>query len=234
MPSVPSLPTGLQRTVAAAERSGTIQRSGQRDSQCDRTNRHPAPGGRKRRSLLAMVVGMALLSATPSALAAENIVLVSGAFRRSIPVADMELLATKGRAQGLLADLLRFSKQNPVEVGKLLNQSIPLPLVLVSRLLNTRIGEALLDRLANIVYPLKTPGAGVPALRSALVMGIAEGNGNLSPVSFLRAYPNSEMEVNLPALLALLQKANSISDLVRFFSESPLDGLQGNETGSSR
>jgi len=143
----------------------------------------------------------------------------------------MELLASQGQAQGLLADLLRLSHQKPAEVAKLLTQSIPLPLVLVSRLLNTRIGEALLDRLANIVYPLKTPGAGVPALRAAIVMGIADGNGNLSPVSFLRAYPNREMEVNLPALLALLQKASSISDLVRFFSESPLDGLQGNGSG---
>ena len=191
------------------------------------------PRRRRRQRLLGIVLGLGVLCTTPAAPAAENIVLVSGAFRRSIPVADMELLASKGQAQGLLADLLRFSKQNPIEVGKLLNQSIPLPLVLVSRLLNTRIGEALLDRLANIVYPLKTPGAGVPALRSALVMGIAEGNGNLSPVSFLRAYPNREMEVNLPALLALLEKANSISDLVRFFSESPLDGLQGNGSGPS-
>ncbi len=72
----------------------------------------------------------------------------------------------------------------------------------------------------------------MPALRSAIVIGIADGNGSLSPVSFLRAYPNGQMEVNLPALLALLQKANSISDLVRFFSESPLDGLQGKDSGS--
>jgi hypothetical protein len=224
MRSVPSLPIGFLQGFEPADRAGWRMR--------------PLSAGgsvqplRRRQRLLAAVVGLGLLCSTPAALAAENIVLVSGAFRRSIPVADMEVLATKGQAQGLLADLLRFSKQNPVEVGKLLNQSIPLPLVLVSRLLNTRIGEALLDRLANIVYPLKTPGAGVPALRSALVIGIAEGNGNLSPVTFLRAYPNREMEVNLPALLALLQKANSISDLVRFFSESPLDGLQGKDTGS--
>ena len=189
------------------------------------------PRRRNRQRLLGALLGFGLLCSTPAAPAAENIVLVSGAFRRSIPVADMELLANKGQAQGLLADLLRLSKQKPAEVSKLLNQSIPLPLVLVSRLLNTRIGEALLDRLANIVYPLKTPGAGVPALRSAIVIGIADGNGNLSPVSFLRAYPNREMEVNLPALLALLEKASSISDLVRFFSESPLDGLQGNGGG---
>jgi len=189
-------------------------------------------GGRpgRRQRLLASLLGLGLLCSPPGALAAENIVLVSGAFRRSIPVADMELLAAKGEARGLLADLLGFSKQNPAEVGKLLNQSIPVPLVLVSRLLYTRIGEALLDRLAIIVYPLKTPGVGVPALRSALVIGIADNNGSLSPISFLRAYPNRELEVNLPALLGLLQKANSISDLVRFFSESPLDGLRGSAT----
>jgi len=189
-------------------------------------------GGRRgrRQRLLAGLLGLGLLCSTPAALAAENIVLVSGAFRRSIPVADMELLATKGEARGLLGDLLRFGKQKPAEVGKLLNQSIPLPLVLVSRLLYTRIGEALLDRLANIVYPLKTPGVGVPALRSAMVIGIADGNGSLSAISFLKAYPNSDLEVNLPALLGLLQKANSISDLVRFFSESPLDGLRGSTT----
>ncbi len=192
-----------------------------------RSNRNG--GHRRRRQSLAALLAVGLLCSTPAAPAAENIVLVSGAFRRSIPVADMELLASKGEARGLLADLLKLSKQKPAEVAKLLNQSIPLPLVLVSRLLNTRIGEALLDRLANIIYPLKTPGAGVPALRAAMVLGIADGDGNLSPVAFLKAYPNSNMEVNLPALLALLEKANSISDLVRFFSESPLDGLQSNE-----
>lgn len=183
---------------------------------------------RPRRRLLAALLGLGLAFSGPTALAAQNIVLVSGAFRRSIPVADMELLASSGEARGLLADLLRFSGQKPAEVGKMLNQSFPVPLVLVSRLLNTRIGEALLERLARIVYPLKTPGVGVPALRSAIVLGIADNNGSLSPMSFLRAYPNSELEVNLPALLGLLSKASSISDLVRFFSESPLDGLRGN------
>jgi hypothetical protein len=184
-----------------------------------------------RRRVLAGLLGLGLLTLAPAAPAAENIVLVSGAFRRSIPVADIELLASRGEARGLLADLLRLGKRDPAEAGKLLNQSIPVPVVLVSRLLNTRIGEALLGRLATIVYPLKTPGAGLPALRSAVVLGISETDGKLSPVSFLKAYPNSEMEVNLPALLALLEKASSITDLVRFFSESPLDGLQGESSG---
>jgi hypothetical protein len=109
----------------------------------------------------------------------------------------------------------------------LLNESMRLPVVLVSRLSNTRIGDAVLLRVARIIYPLKAPAAGLPALRSALVMGLVEGNGSISAVSFLKAYPTANIEVNIPALLTVLQKTSSIAQLVRFFSESPLDGLRG-------
>jgi hypothetical protein len=187
---------------------------------------------RLRRSLLAAALGVGLGAAQPlwgttGGLAAENLVFVSGGFRRSIPVADLEHLASTGKAQGLLADLLSFSKQQPSQVAKLLNESISMPVTLVSRLLNTRIGEAVLERLAQIVYPLKAPGVGLPALRSAVVMGLVEGNGSLTAVRFLRAYPNDNMEVSIPALLSLMGKTNSIADLVRFFSEAPLSGLRG-------
>ena len=181
----------------------------------------------KRQRLLAITLGLGLGLGVPAGQAAENLVFVSGAFRRSLPVADLEHLASTGQAQGLLAQGLALGKQNPAEVAKMLNEKIALPVVLVSHLLNTRIGEAILERLARVIYPLNTPSVGIPALRSAMVMGIVEGNGSLSALSFLRAYPNNNLEVSIPALMALMQKANSISDLVRFFSESPLDGLRG-------
>jgi hypothetical protein len=184
------------------------------------------------RAAAAAVMGMSLLGglgiwSPPAAGAAENLVFVSGAFRRSIPVADLEKLAATGQAQGLLADVLRFSNQNPKTVAQLLNQSVKLPVTLVSRLLNTRIGEAILERLAQIVFPLNASQAGVVALRSGLVMGVVKGNGSISAISFFRAYPVREMEVSIPALMNLIRKASSITDLVRFFSESPLDGLRG-------
>jgi hypothetical protein len=173
-------------------------------------------------------MGLGLSLGSPAAFAADNLVFVSGAFRRSIPVADLEHLASTGEARGLLSDVLRISNQDPQTVSSLLNQSIALPITLVSRLLNTRIGEALLQRLAQVVYPLKAQNQGLPALRSALVMGLVNGGGSLSAIGFLQAYPTQDLEVNIPALLAVMQKASSISELVRFFSESPLDGLRGN------
>ncbi|MCT0218794.1 alpha/beta hydrolase [Synechococcus sp. CS-1329] len=179
--------------------------------------------------LLAVLLGLSLSAVTPGlqAQAAQQVVFVSGAFRRSIPVADLEHLAQTGEARGLLGDVMRFSNQDPASVSKLLNQQLSLPLVLTSRLLSTRIGEALLQRLATIFSPLRAPQMGVQAIRGALITGLANGNGNLSATGFLQAYPAQELAVNIPALLGVMSKANSISDLVRFFSESPLDGLRG-------
>jgi hypothetical protein len=181
-----------------------------------------------RNSLLATLMGFVLSGAAPGAMAAESLVFVSGAFRRSIPVADMEHLAETGEARGLLGDVLSLGGQDPEEAARLLNASVSLPIPMVSRLLQTRIGEALLSRLARVIHPINAVEVSLPAMRSAVIMGLVDGNGSLSALRFLRAYPNEEMGVNLPALMALVQQASSIADLVRFFSESPLDGLRGN------
>ena len=181
---------------------------------------------KKRRVLVAALMGLGLWLTSPGAIAGENLVFVSGAFRRSIAVADIDHLAKTGQATGLIADVLAISKQNPKEVAKLLNQSVSLPITLISRLLNTRIGEAVLQRLAKVIYPLKASQDGVVALRSAVILGLANGNGSINAISFLQAYPVPEIEVNIPALMAALKKASSIAELVRFFSESPLDGLK--------
>lgn len=187
--------------------------------------RHRSQGLRAR--LLGPALGLALCVASPAAQAAQNVVFVSGAFRRSIPVADLVYLAETGQARGLLQDVLRLARQDPKTVAKLLNESVNLPVVLVSRLLNTRIGEVLLQRLAQIVFPLNAASVGLPALRSAVILGIADNTKGLSALSFLQAYPSQEMAVSLPALMGLMSKASSISDLVRFFADSPLDGLRG-------
>jgi hypothetical protein len=182
--------------------------------------------------VLASLMALGLWCAPTTVQAAERVVLVSGAFRRSIPINEFETLASTGQGTGLLGDLLRLAKQNPKTVSKLLNEKVSLPVPLVSRLLNTRIGEAVLDRVAVIVHPTRSRENGIPAIRAAVVLGIAEGNGQLSALGFLKAYPTQEMAVNIPAVLSLAKKASSISDLMRFFSESPLDGLRGSGEGS--
>jgi hypothetical protein len=181
----------------------------------------------KRQRLMALAISLTLWGTASAAPAAENVVFVSGAFRRSIPVADLERLAANGQAQGLLGDLLSFGKQKPADVQKMLNESVNLPIGMVSRLLSTRIGVAILDRFGTIVHPMRARENGVVALRSAIVLGLNNDKKSLSAISFLRAYPTREMAVSVPALLVLMEKTASIAELVRFFSESPLDGLRG-------
>ena len=182
-----------------------------------------------RTSLLGMAagVGIAWSSAMHPLQAATDVALVSGAFRRSIPVKEIKHLAETGEAIGLLGDLLGQFKQDPQEVSQMLNQSLDLPLVLTSRLINTRIGEAILRRVARIIHPIYTPEVevSVPAIRAGVISGLQSEDG-LTAVSFLKGYPNAVMAVNLPSLFGVIEKAESIAGLVQFFSDSPLDGLK--------
>ncbi|MBV2352192.1 alpha/beta hydrolase [Synechococcus sp. HK05] len=186
----------------------------------------------KRQRLTAAVLSLGLIGSSPAAIAAENVVFVTGAFRRSIAVTDLEYLADTGQARGLIADVLLIAKQKPEEVSKLLKAELSIPLLLTSRLLSTRLGEALLARIAQIIYPLYAKRAGIPALRAGVINALVATGGKLSAISFLKAYPVDEMEVSIPALLAVLQKAKSVSELIQFFMESPLDGLRGNSAAS--
>ena len=189
---------------------------------------------RKRQRFVAALLGLGLIGGSPAALAAENVVFVTGAFRRSIAVSDLVYLAETGQARGLMADVLTIAKQKPEEVSKLLKAELSLPLLLTSRLLSTRVGEAVLARVAQIIYPLYAKRVGIPALRAGVINALAATDGKLSAISFLKAYPVDEMEVSIPALLAVLQKAKSVSELIQFFMESPLDGLRGSAGGSER
>ena len=95
----------------------------------------------RRRRLLALCTGVGVTLtglgaiASPPSQAAKDVALVSGAFRRSISVADLAYLAETGKPRGLMVDILRLSNQNPEDVAKLLNQELNLPLVLTSRLM---------------------------------------------------------------------------------------------------
>ncbi|MGB1775206.1 MAG: alpha/beta hydrolase [Synechococcus sp.] len=173
-------------------------------------------------------MGLSLGALATPGLTAENVALVSGAFRRSIPVEEIEHLATTGEPVGLLKNLMAMSGQEPEEVSALLNKEISLPLVLTSRLINTRIGEAIIRRVARILYPISTddPSVSIPAIRAAVINGLHENDGSLTAIGFLKAYPNHTLAINIPALTAVIEKAQSIAGLVNFFSDSPLDGLK--------
>ena len=78
---------------------------------------------------------------------------------------------------------------------------------------------------SKIIYPIKLPDTAIsiPAIRSAVISGIVIGNGKLTLIQFLKSYPNKTIAINIPALSKIISKVESVSDLVKFFSNSPLD-----------
>lgn len=194
-----------------------------------RDSRRPGPRRARFASVALALAGLGAGVLGTPVRAAEQVVFVSGAFRRSIPVADLEHLASTGQARGLLVDAIRLGRQKPEAVARLLNQQITLPLVATSRVLDTRIGGVALARVARILYPLRAPAAGVPALRSATILALNAGNGSLSPVGFLRAYPSQELAVNLPVLQGAINQISSLSGVVSTFLETDLGGNVGKQ-----
>ena len=169
-----------------------------------------------------------LLSLQKEAKGAEEVAFVSGVFRRNVSVKSIEMLSKGEEMKGFLGELSKISNEDAEEISTLLTQKVELPIVLTSKLMYTKIGEVILKRTAKIIYPLKVQKESVtiPAIRSAVIKGLVEGNGEINLILFLKAYPNKTIAVNVPGLFKVIKKVESISDLVQFFSQSPLEGLK--------
>ncbi len=159
---------------------------------------------------------------------AERISFINGAFQRTIPIKDIENYISTGKAEGILKDIFPNNTDNPEQATSLLTQEFELPIELTSNLMNSRIGEVIIKRVGKIIYPLRVQkdSVSVPAIRSAVINGLVKGKGKINLLLFLKSYPNKIVAINGPALMRVVKKVESISELVEFFSGSPLDRLK--------
>ena len=164
---------------------------------------------------------------------AENLHIYYGMFSRSISIEDIKNLAETKKATGRLSNIIKLTNNDEKLIAEMLNQEIEAPLVLTSKLLNSKIGNAIIEKAIIIVYPnrYKNESISKPALRSAIIKAITIGNEKINIINFLEAYPNKNVAINLTELYKTISKVESISELVKFFSNSPLEKLK---EGSSK
>lgn len=164
----------------------------------------------------------------PSIKSAENLSLDYGIFNRTISIESLNQLAKTGKAKRRLKNIIKISNQSSNEIASLLNENLELELVITSKLMYSKIGEAILLQVAKIIHPKKITdkSISIPALRSGVIKGIVKGNGKLSFIEFMKSYPNKTIAINVPALFKVLNKVESISELIKFFSNSPIKGIQ--------
>lgn len=169
---------------------------------------------------LGLLLSGLLVWTNPAARAAERVFLVVGPFNRSVEVQDLRSFSEGAEPQGLIKTALNLANIPHEKARSALNRRVDIPFTLLGRLLYTDLGEAFLVRMAKIFYPRNAPEAGVRALRSGVILSVAQNTSRrLNSVDFLESYPNKDIVVDVPHLVYLLSRLTSIQEVGDFFRE---------------
>jgi len=162
--------------------------------------------------------------------AAEEIKIVYSIFSRTIKVNSLKTFAEKGDSTRKLKRILKATGSSDEEIRKVLNKDFEVPITIASKLVYSEIGNIFLTRLSSIIHPPSADDerTGMLALRATVIKGINLGNGKINLTRFFEGYPTKTVILNVNALSKVMNKVESISELLDFFTNSPLDKIKTN------
>ena len=162
--------------------------------------------------------------------AAEEIKIIYSIFSRTIEVNSLKTFADEGRSTKKLKKILKATGSPDEEIRSVLNKDFEIPLTIASKLVYSEIGNVILTRLSSIIHPPRADDerTGMLALRSSVIKGIDLGNGKINLIRFFEGYPTKTVILDVHALSKVMNKVESISELLDFFTNSPLDKIKKN------
>ena len=162
--------------------------------------------------------------------AAEEIKIIYSIFSRTIEVNSLKTFAEKGNSTKKLKKILRATGSPDKEIRSVLNKDFEIPITIASKLVYSEIGNIFLTRLSSIIHPPRADDerTGMLALRSSVIKGIDLGNGKINLIRFFEGYPTKTVILNVNALSKVMNKVESISELLDFFTNSPIDKIKTN------
>ncbi|MEY4064365.1 MAG: hypothetical protein RIR26_573 [Pseudomonadota bacterium] len=131
----------------------------------------------------------------------RQLTLILGPFSRSVTVSEIADFAGDSRADNNVSALLKAGKINAEELRAQLNKVFEFDVTQMDKLLNSSIGIALLKKLGEAVHPHSFPSSAVQALRSALILSLADDN-KFSPVEVISHIP-VDIDIELIELMKL-------------------------------
>ncbi|MFE1747732.1 alpha/beta hydrolase [Coleofasciculus sp. H7-2] len=133
-----------------------------------------------------------LLSASPAD-AANSVVLKYRFLRESVSVPELTTFSETGKLSPALRAYLALAGRKPEDLRKTLTQEVKVNARILDRVLNSQIGEILLNQVSDVVH---TPGNGanIQSLRGA-VMTSALPDNQITLIELLQNYPTSEVHV---------------------------------------
>ena len=166
----------------------------------------------------------------PKANAAEEIKITYSIFSRTIKVNSLKSFATNGDSTKQLKRILDATGSEDKEIRSVLNKNFEIPITIASKLVYSEIGNVFLTRLSSIIHPLRADDekTGMLALRASIIQGINKGNGKINLINFFEGYPTKTVILDVSALSKVMNKVESISELLTFFTNSPLEKIKTN------
>ena len=162
--------------------------------------------------------------------AAEEIKIVYSIFSRTIELNSLKKFANEGDSTKQLKRILKATGSPDKEIRSILNKDFEVPITIASKLVYSEIGNIFLKRLSSIIHPPKATDetTGMLALRASVVQGISIGNGKINLINFFEGYPTKTVVLDVSALSKVMNKVESISELLDFFTNSPLEKIKTN------
>ena len=166
----------------------------------------------------------------PKANAAEEIKITYSIFSRTIKVHSLKTFAQEGRSTRKLKKILEATGSPDKEIRAVLNKDFEIPITIASKLVYSEIGNVFLTRLSSIIHPSRTDDekTGMLALRASVIQGIRIGNGKINMINFFEGYPTKTIILDVNALSKVMNKVESITELLDFFTDSPLEKIKTN------
>ena len=166
----------------------------------------------------------------PKAQSAEKIKIIYSIFSRTVTVDSLKTFAENGNSSKSLRKILNATGSSDEKIQSILNNKFEIPITIASKLVYSEIGNVFLNRLSSILHTPNTNDerTGMLALRSSVIKGLYTGNGKINLVSFFESYPTKTVILNVNALSKVMNKVQSISELLDFFTSKPLEKIKNN------
>ena len=166
----------------------------------------------------------------PKAQSAEKIKIIYSIFSRTVTVDSLKYFAESGNSSKSLRKILNATGSSDDEILSVLNKNFEIPITIASNIVYSEIGNVILNRLSSIVHTPRTNDQRTSklALRSSVIQGLYNGKGKINLVSFFESYPTKTVILNVNALSRVMNKVQSISELLEFFTSKPLEKIKNN------
>jgi len=154
----------------------------------------------------------------PEAYTAEEIKITYSIFSRTITVNSLKTFAKQGKSTIKLKRILKAIGTPDKEIRTVLNKDFEIPITIASKLVYSEIGNVFLTRLSSIIHPPRATDerTGMLALRASVIQGINLGNGKINLINFFEGYPTKTVILDVGALSKVMNKVESISELLTF------------------